>query len=142
MFPYIGADSGITLTRTDIEAPLLIKATGYTYAIQEDQYDIGFEVTITDPTGREIPTDWTIYSYTDAMLKVFGEIAARQSLPGAESQLMSYVGNHYNSAGVAEQKILSHTRTATARLALVKDMIARLLEEYQASFDETSQAEI
>jgi hypothetical protein len=142
MFPYVGVDSGISLTRTDIEAPLLIKAAGWTYSVAEDDSNIGFEVEITDPEGSTRESGWRIYNYTDALLAIFGEISARQRLPGAESNLFSYIEHVYQSEGVAERKVLDHCRSATARLVMVNDMIATAVGAHQSSFDETSQSEI
>lgn len=139
MFPYIGSDSPITMTRTDVEAPLLIQAAGWTYSLTEDPYEVGYQIMMVDPDGREIDPNWTVFGYTDAVLKVFGEIAARQRLKGAEDTLLAYVAKLYDTTGAAERKILRHARTATAQLTLIGDMTATVLEEYRAGLDENSQ---
>jgi hypothetical protein len=56
MFPYIGPESSITLTRNSVDDPLVVTAAGWTYELREDDFDIGFEIAIVDPEGRHTAT--------------------------------------------------------------------------------------
>jgi hypothetical protein len=56
MFPYIGPESSITLTRNSVDDPLVVTAAGWTYELREDDFDIGFEIAIVDPEGRHTDT--------------------------------------------------------------------------------------
>jgi hypothetical protein len=72
------------------------------------------------------------------MSAIMKEAAERQALPRLEDVFFNCVRNSdtrkgCSSDGEAERQILSHTRTATARAALLRDMTATAMEEYLAS---------